>query len=177
MEIENILKNLKGGCMNFNKSLLIAVTLLTVSLKADDYRPRFKDTYIEVAARGTRCGSFRITPKSGQGIITLKSYVFYSDTPGGSTFSTSGEVGTLDLDSAGKKIRYDSAGAGAQTHYRIYCSKRSKTFDLLNPVSCQDVVTVESTNHNDACLADAITGVGISAGEGYKDLKMNQANY
>ena len=164
--------------MKFNKSLLIAVTLITASLNAVNFKPTFEGTYIKVASRHTRCGAFTITPKSGAGIIGLESYVFYSDTPGGATFSTDGKIGSLDsLDAAGRKFRYDSAGAGAQTHYRIYCTKRKTTLDLSVPVSCEDVVDINSTSHNDACLSDNITGVGISAAEGYKDLKLNQANY
>lgn len=149
-------------------------------LQADNTEPIFVSNYIKLVARGSTCGGFTIRPKSGAGLVRLESYKYYSPIGTDTADTTDGQLGSYDnggngLDDGGKRFRYDWAGSGSLTHYRIYCKRKMKKNDEWTNVNCSDVVTIDNIRHNESCgTSDFITGPGVGS-EGYNDLKMNQA--
>lgn len=139
------------------KLLLAALTLVVVGstqISAKNFPPRFtKDGTIEMVTKGGSCGGVTITPKEGV-VNQLKVESYKVSYPLGAGEKRE-KIGETTLDDLGNRFRYDWAGIGAKSHYRLVVKEgiRAGGGDInWTRVNAQDKVTLENIRHNKACL-------------------------
>lgn len=156
--------------------LLIGSLTLSYSIFGASISPKFESNYIKFVAKGSLCGSVRISPKvanpfGGTAELRLRSVLFWQSLIG-STWNSQ-EIGVSQrVPPEGITQRYDWAGGRPSFHYRVYCQKYTAVGGgqyNVEDVRCSDVVNVESIKHNVGC-------VGGPAGPdaSYSPLNMNK---
>ncbi len=151
------------------KIALIGIVLfMGGSSYCDNWAPFFENDYIKMGAQagGNLCGVLNI--KRNESDI----YVWAKIWRGSDEIEADITGEWIELTPGDNRFQYDWGGRSPQTHYRVYCGRKSQQFQTIQGISCEKVVTINSDVHNRVCgTAKWIGGTGAS----YGALKMDDA--